>query len=366
MIRLDDDKIIEVFYDSWKIPVGIFDKKKELVKLLFQGGQRQTKFYIEDSHYILDKEKKAAHPVMRYDYKGSCWCMIPLDEATLLYGPVQTGRNPSFPYARIPEHTWNGFREISRCLISLLAGMEIPLEEKEESYTAEHTSQAIYNSEWISGELNSFDEIYECVSQGDLHQLHILMESGAFSEYLDRIMFNMTDTKTIFQFNLAKTYHSAQTASISAQDLMPLVTLYLNEAAKYRSIAAYKAGTQRMLYDFTRYVSQIRDERHSSLINKAQLYIKENLYKQISLDEIAAHCMVSISTLQHRFKAETGISISDRIRAKKVEKACFLLKYTNIPCGDIAFRMGYGSQSFFIQQFKKVTGLTPAAYRDQR
>ena len=366
MLDLNNDKILDIFYDSWKIPIGLFDENRILVKHYFQGGQRQTKFYIEDSSYILDKENKAADPVMRYDYNGSCWCLIPLNNGTLLYGPVQTGRNPSFPYADIPEHTWSGFKEISRCLISLLAGPEIPLREKEDSYTADHTGQEIYHSDWINNELNSFDEIYECVRQGDLQQLHTLLESGAFAEYLDKMIFSLSEAKTIFQFNLAKTYHSAQTSSASAQDLMPLVTLYLNESAKYRSIAAYKAGTQRMLYDFTRYVSQIKDSRYSSLVNKVQLYIKENLYRQIKLEEIATHCMVSTSTLQHRFKEETGISVTDRIRAKKIEKACYLLKYTNISCADIAFRMDYCSQSYFTQQFKKVTGLTPAEYRDQR
>ncbi len=73
--------------------------------------------------------------------------------------------------------------------------------------------------------------------------------------------------------------------------------------------------------------------------------------------------MVSISTLQHRFKEETGMSVTDMIRAKKVEKAGFFLKHTNISCGDIAYRMGYGSQSFFIRQFRKVTGITPMEYR---
>ena len=363
MIDLNDEKIMDIVYDSWHIPIGIFDSDGTLQKLFFAGGERQTQFYLEDSASVLQKESGAGTPVLRFDIKGSCWCLIPIEVQYLLFGPVQTGRNPAYPYEGVPEHTWNGFREIARCLISLLLGKEIPLIEKQETYTEEHTIRQMLRTDREKNALNSFDEIYDCVRRGDLKQLESLLGSGEFAAYLDRVMGNMSDARTVFQFNLAKTHHSAQDASVALQDLALLVNLYLTEEKKYRSLAAYKAGMHRMLYDFTRYVSQFRDGRHTPLVNKAQLYINENLYTQISVDEIAKHCMVSISTLQHRFKEETGMSVTDMIRTKKVEKAGFFLKHTNISCGDIAYRMGYGSQSFFIRQFRKVTGITPMEYR---
>ena len=64
-------------------------------------------------------------------------------------------------------------------------------------------------------------------------------------------------------------------------------------------------------------------------------------------------------------KEETGRSISDVIRDKKTERACYFLKHTDLPCSDIAFKMGYCSQSYFISQFKKVMGVTPNDYRLQ-
>ena len=95
----------------------------------------------------------------------------------------------------------------------------------------------------------------------------------------------------------------------------------------------------------------------------ALMYIREHIYEEIRIADIAAHCALSISSLQHRFKEETGESVSEKILSLKMEKACYFLKNTSLSCADIAYRIGYGSQSWFIQQFRKATGMTPVQYR---
>ena len=363
MIELNDDTLFDIFYDSWKIPIGIFNSDASLTDLYASVDTLSLPIYLEDSSYILKSEKTNPYPVMRFDPKGSCWCRIILGQNTVLFGPVQTGRNPNYPYEGVPEHTWGGFREIARCLVSVLCGKNMELIEKKESYTQVHTARQMFLSEGKKNEFNSFDEIYDCVRTGDLRQLENMLVSSEYTAYLEQVMPDIPTAKNVFHFHLAKTYHSAIGASVALSDLSPLVALYLSEEQKYRSIAAYKAGMKRSILDFTRYVSRFLDGRHSPLVNKIRLYIDENLYSSICVEEIAKYCGVSISTLQHRFRAETGMSITARIRDRKIRRACFFLKHTNLSCGDIAFKIGYGSQSYFIRQFKKVIGLTPQEYR---
>ena len=147
MIELTDDLIFDIFYDSWKIPIGIFSADGALNKLYADLDTERTKIFMEDSGIMLSSEAGNPLPVLRFDPKGSCWCRIPLSRDTLLFGPVQTGRNPDYPYEGVPEHTWNGFREISRCLISMLIGKNTDLIEKEESYTAAHTARRMLEAE---------------------------------------------------------------------------------------------------------------------------------------------------------------------------------------------------------------------------
>ena len=362
-ITRDSDDLLRIFHNTFRIPAGVFDKELILHKLYFDGGRRLLGMYLKDSASVLQGQKRSTGAMLLYDPGGSCWCIIPFGDMKILLGPVQTGRNPLFPYEGVPEYTWNAFRDLSRYVCSVLSGENTDLIENEGSYAEAYAARKMYIRENPEERLRSFDDLFLCVATGDVTHLNELIRSGDFVSYLDQIMTDMKDARTVFQFNLAKTYHSAQQSGASLDDLVPLVALYLSESARYRSLAAYKAGMTRMLYDFTRYVSQLRDERYSPTVSRAVMYIRDNIYKQISLEEIASHCMVSLSCLQHRFKQETGMTVKEKIRSSKIARARFFLRNTDLPCADIAYKMGYSSQSYFIKQFKKTAGVTPAEYR---
>ena len=294
--NLDSDDILRLFYDSFQIPAGIFDRSGKLQKLFFNSGTKLTKLYLTDVSFILQKHKAGSEEnpaVLLLDENGSCWCVIPYNESKILLGPVQTGRNPLFAYDGIPEHTGKGFLNISRYVVSLLCGESMPLLDQEDAYTEAFAAKHMYSKADSNIELQSFDDLFLCVMTGDRSRLDALLHSGGYLRYLDSVMTDMQTARTVFQFNLAKTYHSAQLSRASISDLTPLVDMYLSESAGYRSLAAYQSGMLRMLYDFTRYVSQYRDEQYSPLINQAIMYIRENIYAQPTVEEIAAHCKQS-------------------------------------------------------------------------
>ena len=64
-------------------------------------------------------------------------------------------------------------------------------------------------------------------------------------------------------------------------------------------------------------------------------------------------------------KQNLGISISDYIREKKIEKATHLLRYSDKSIIDIANYLSFSSQSHFIQTFENFTGMTPKKYRNK-
>ena len=358
-------EICEIFFESYRIPLGLFDSEGNLQKQFFGPGRRQTALYLQDSISVLHAESGNALPVLRLDEKGACWCLIPLPEGTLLFGPIQTGSCSFFPYEGIPEHSWGGMYSISRSLVSLLLGRDVPLTEKKTTISDIRIAKKMAETDREEHDLDPYDEIFECVLNGDLEQLDQLFKAGDFISYQNQINKDIDSATTVFYFNLAKTYHTALNAGVPINDAAPLVSLYLSEMKKYRSLSAYKAGIQRMLYDFTRYTNQYTNRKYSPLVNRALMFIRNHLYSPVTPSTIAAHCRASVSTLQHRFKEETGRTLSESIRKNKIDRACYFLQHTDLPCSDIAAKMGYCSQSFFISQFKKEKGLTPQAYRRQ-
>jgi AraC-like DNA-binding protein len=83
------------------------------------------------------------------------------------------------------------------------------------------------------------------------------------------------------------------------------------------------------------------------------------------MEELAGYVQLNETYLSKLFKKETGQSVSEFIRDKKVEEACALLRYSDKTSVEIAADMGFSSHSYFISIFKKVTGMTPKEYRDQ-
>ena len=56
-----------------------------------------------------------------------------------------------------------------------------------------------------------------------------------------------------------------------------------------------------------------------------------------------------------------GMSISDYIQKVRIDEAKELLRQGK-SCGEVACILNYTSQSYFIRQFKKQTGITPKLY----
>lgn len=63
------------------------------------------------------------------------------------------------------------------------------------------------------------------------------------------------------------------------------------------------------------------------------------------------------------FSSVEGITIEQYIIRQKVEKAKECLVYDEMNLSEIAEKLGYSSVAHLSNQFKKVTGLTPSAFR---
>lgn len=74
----------------------------------------------------------------------------------------------------------------------------------------------------------------------------------------------------------------------------------------------------------------------------------------------------SESYFSRKFHQETGVTVKDYILQEKTEKAKTLLKTTAMSISAISEKLGFCSLSYFGKQFKKLTGMSPGEYREQR
>jgi YesN/AraC family two-component response regulator len=101
------------------------------------------------------------------------------------------------------------------------------------------------------------------------------------------------------------------------------------------------------------------------LAEKCVLYIKSNIYKKISLVDVAQYVVYSPSTVSHTFKKEFKVSIRTYINSQKITTAKHMLATKVLRPSEISNLLSFSNPSYFNHVFKKEVGVTPSVYRKQ-
>ncbi|MGK0290653.1 MAG: transcriptional regulator GlxA family with amidase domain [bacterium] len=94
-----------------------------------------------------------------------------------------------------------------------------------------------------------------------------------------------------------------------------------------------------------------------------QKWMDEHLADQFTLEQLAPQFGMSSRTFKRRFKAATGNPALLYLQTLRVESAKKLLESTQLSVEDITTQVGYEDSSSFMKLFKKMTGISPNAYR---
>jgi AraC-like DNA-binding protein len=114
---------------------------------------------------------------------------------------------------------------------------------------------------------------------------------------------------------------------------------------------------------------EVLDDQHQQQIDK----VKKLLIQQVQTGSIEEHFMLSdfisrhfnkdYSQISRLFSSVEGITIEQYFILQKIEKVKEWLAYDELTLSEIAWKLGYSSVAHLSAQFKKVTGMTPSAYK---
>ncbi len=103
---------------------------------------------------------------------------------------------------------------------------------------------------------------------------------------------------------------------------------------------------------------------YSLLVQKTILLIDSDLSADLTLSTLAKQQNVTTGYLATVFKRETGKTVSEYIRQRRVKHASYLLATTHLQVQTIALHCGIVDVQYFSKIFKKETGRTPKEYRE--
>jgi transcriptional regulator GlxA family with amidase domain len=110
--------------------------------------------------------------------------------------------------------------------------------------------------------------------------------------------------------------------------------------------------------------SGIKDHE-DTLIKNTQAYIEQNYGKKLTVDQLAEMFCTSRRTFERRFKQATANTIIEYIQKVKIEVAKKQLETGRKTISEVMYEVGYTDTKAFRDVFRKITGISPAAYRDK-
>ncbi|MFT6791392.1 MAG: transcriptional regulator GlxA family with amidase domain [Cellvibrionaceae bacterium] len=134
-----------------------------------------------------------------------------------------------------------------------------------------------------------------------------------------------------------------------------------------RSVAQYVqrhfSHEIRKAYDSISYLEDSNTNHPDENILQAQSWLKSNIAKTISIEELANFCGMSTRNFTRRFKAATGKTPLQYTNELRLSVARELLQASNLSIGEIADKAGFGNPSHFSRVFRRSLSISPREYR---
>ncbi len=110
------------------------------------------------------------------------------------------------------------------------------------------------------------------------------------------------------------------------------------------------------------FVEQATSDKPASIL-RVMKFIEENLSEDITLEMLASEAALSKYHFCRYFYKYTGMTPMKFVGMRRIEKAIQLFRKKGLNVSKVAYNTGFNNLNTFNNQFKKVTGLTPALYQ---
>ena len=206
----------------------------------------------------------------------------------------------------------------------------------------------------------------QMVRTGDLNYKQALSTSMSMSEGVpvqSSDVLRQSKTSVIVFTSLV--CRAAIEGGLSPEEAYSLGDNYIQSAESAQSLGELSPLAMMMYDDFIQRVHKRRTNPNlSPQIQRCVDYIEMNLDKKIVAADLAVLVGYTEYYLTHKFKEETGLSVTNYAKSVKIERAKVLLKSTDLSAREISEQLGFATRNYFSRVFQEVTGKTPMEFRE--
>lgn len=203
--------------------------------------------------------------------------------------------------------------------------------------------------------------IFKCIQDGDLENLR----SGMENYFSDGVVMGNMSASTIRQMRywavstIAVAVHYAILGGMDETDAFNLSDesiRHIDTLSDFDSISAYLFTQAEVLA--TAVLESKSGQIYPKPIRECLHYIHIHLHEKLSAEELAKHCGLSRAYLSSYFKEVTGVPVHRYVLSEKL-KAAELMLESGLSISETAYRLGFCSETHFIQVYKKQYKKTP-------
>lgn len=213
----------------------------------------------------------------------------------------------------------------------------------------------------------SLDKEYEIrtkVRNGERKASHELLEQ-ILVDIMEKDISNMDNVKTRIIELVVIISRAAVDGGADLNGILELNSKFYHKILELDNIDELYLWPKTMLDTFIDYVYQSRDQKNLQAVQKAADYIRKNLDKKISIDEIAQVVYLSPCYLSRIFKQNLGCTLMEYLTHARVEKAKMMLRNPKYNITQVAEESGFEDPGYFTRVFKKIEGITPSRFKQQ-
>lgn len=254
------------------------------------------------------------------------------------------------------ETVWGGFCVRKLDLTETLT--------QSEAYHSAQQEDILQHMHLLEERYRQEQALLDAVAQGNSEVLERLLlnigENSVIEQRLSDPVRNIKNYCIIFNTSLKK---AAQAGGVHPVDLNEISGTF----ARRIELTAGTEEANRLMKEMARvYCEAVRRyalDGYSEMIQQAVMFIRHNLSANLTLNTVAAAVGKNASYLSARFRAETGMTITEYILRQRMRLALFLLSSTDLQVQTVAQYCGILDMNYFSKIFKKAMGQSPREYR---
>lgn len=207
------------------------------------------------------------------------------------------------------------------------------------------------------------NQIMDAVTSGSEYKVNQFFSSFTENAFEQRLADPIRNLKNYCIIMNTLSRKAAERGGVHPMDLDRISSRYAQRIEQMTTAQQVQRLMTDMFQSYCKLVRKSAGKDYCPVVKKAVLAIEADPSAELNLHILAEKLNVTNEYLSSVFKKETGKTVTEYIRQKRLSYAASLLKTTNLQVQTVALHCGIVDVQYFSKLFKRHTGKTPSQFR---